>query len=74
MESTWRCSTRCAALYGYQIEAADITFGLKIRGRSVRAEAFIARVLNEAFDLNLDAKTCSPHAKEIVAILRQKGG
>ena len=56
----------------YRVEAADIVFGLKLRGRSVRADAFVARVLNDAFDLSLDAKTCSPHAKEIVAILQEK--
>ena len=48
-------------------------FGLKIRGRSVKAEQFIADVLNQAFDLNLDPKSCVPYAKEIVAILQKTG-
>lgn len=60
-------------LDGYRIEAGDIIFGLKIRGRSLKAEQFVADVLNQAFDLSLDAQSCTPHAKEIVAILRQKG-
>jgi hypothetical protein len=60
-------------LDGYRIEAADIIFGLKIRGRSVKAEQFIADVLNQAFDLSLDAKSCVPYAKEIVAILQKTG-
>ncbi len=60
-------------LDGYRIEATDIIVGLKIRSQSVRAEAFIARILNEAFDLSLDAKSCVPYAKEIVAILQKTG-
>ena len=58
---------------GYRIEAGDIIFGLKIRGRSVKAEQFVADVLNQAFDLSLDPKSCVPYAKEIVAILQQQG-
>lgn len=38
----------------------------------MRADEFVARVLNDAFDLGLDAKTCSPQAKEMVAILQKK--
>lgn len=60
-------------LDGYRIEAGDIIFGLKIRGRSVKAEQFVADVLNQAFDLSLDSKSCTPHAKEILAILQHKG-
>ena len=60
-------------LDGYRMEAGDIIFGLKIRGRSVKAEQFIADVLNQAFDLNLDPKSCVPYAKEIVAILQKTG-
>ena len=60
-------------LDGYRIEAGDIIFGLKIRGRSVKAEQFVADVLNQAFDLSLDAKSCVPYAKEIVAILQKTG-
>ena len=60
-------------LDGYRIEAGDIIFGLKIRGRSVKAEQFVADVLNQAFDLSLDPKSCVPYAKEIVAILQQQG-
>ena len=59
-------------LDGYRVEAADILFGLKLRRRSVGTDAFVARVLNDTFDLSLDVKTCSPHAKEIVAILQEK--
>lgn len=59
-------------LDGYRVEAADIIFGLKLRGRSVRSDAFVAWVLNDAFDLSVNVKTCSPHAKEIVAILQEK--
>ncbi|HCN68529.1 MAG TPA: hypothetical protein DIT03_09730 [Candidatus Accumulibacter sp.] len=59
-------------LDGYRVEAADILFGLKLRGRSVRADEFVAMVLNDAFDLGLDAKTRSPQAKEIVPILQEK--
>ena len=58
---------------GYRIEAGDILFGLKIRGRSVKAEQFVADVLNQAFDLSLDPKSCVPYAKEIVAILQKTG-
>ena len=58
---------------GYRIEAGDIIFGLKIRGRSVKAEQFVADVLNQAFDLSLDPKSCVPYAKEIVAILQKTG-
>ena len=60
-------------LDGYRVEAADIIFGLKIRGRSVRAEQLVADILNQAFELSLDSKSCAPHAKEIVAILQKKG-
>ena len=60
-------------LDGYRIEAGDIIFGLKIRGRSLKAEQFVADVLNQAFDLSLDAKSCAPHAKEILAILQKTG-
>ena len=60
-------------LDGYRIEAGDILFGLKIRGRSVKAEQFIADVLNQAFDLSLNAKSCVPYAKEILAILQRQG-
>ena len=60
-------------LDGYRIEAGDILFGLKIRGRSVKAEQFVADVLNQAFDLSLDAKSCAPHVKGIVAILQKTG-
>jgi hypothetical protein len=60
-------------LDGYRIEAGDIIFGFKIRGRSLKAEQFIADVLNQAFDLSLDAASCAPHAKEIVAILQKTG-
>ena len=60
-------------LDGYRIEAGDILFGLKIRGRSVKAEQFVADVLNQAFDLSLDPKSCVPYAKEIVAILQKTG-
>lgn len=60
-------------LDGYMIEAGDIIFGLKIRGRSVKAEQFVADVLNQAFDLSLDPKSCVPYAKEIVAILQKTG-
>jgi hypothetical protein len=60
-------------LDGYRIEAGDIIFGLKIRGRFVKAEQFVADVLNQAFDLRLDAKSCFPYAKEIVAILQKTG-
>jgi hypothetical protein len=59
-------------LDGYRVEAADIIFGLKIRGRSVRAEQCVADVLNQAFDLDLDPQSCTPHAKEILAILQQQ--
>jgi len=57
---------------GHRVEAADILFGFKLRGRSVRADEFVARILIDAFDLGLDAKTRSPHAKEMVAILQEK--
>ena len=59
-------------LDGHRVEAADILFGFKLRGRSVRADEFVARILNDAFDRGLDAKTRSPQAKEMVAILQKK--
>jgi len=60
-------------LDGYRIEAGDIIFGFKIRGRSLKAEQFVADVLNQAFDLSLDAESCAPRAKEIIAILQKTG-
>jgi len=66
-------ATEVPDLAGYRIEAGDIIFGLKIRGRSLKAEQFVADVLNQAFDLSLDAKSCAPHAKEILAILQKTG-
>jgi len=66
-------ATEVPDLAGYRIEAGDIIFGLKIRGRSLKAEQFVADVLNQAFDLSLDAKSCAPHVKEIVAILQKTG-
>ncbi len=60
-------------LDGYRIEAGDIIFGLKMRGRSVKAEQLVADVLNQAFDLNLDPKSCVPYANEILAILQRQG-
>ncbi|QKS28254.1 MAG: hypothetical protein HT579_04475 [Candidatus Accumulibacter similis] len=57
---------------GLRVEAADILFGLTLRGRSVRADEFVARVVNDALDLSIVAKTCSPLAKENVAILQEK--
>jgi hypothetical protein len=37
-------ATEVPDLAGYRIEAGDIIFGLKIRGRSLKAEQFVADV------------------------------
>ena len=59
-------------LDGYRTEATDIIFGFRMRGRSVSAERIVMEVLNQAFDLALDAQSCIDPAKEIVAILGKK--
>ena len=56
-------------LDGYRVEAADIIFGLKVRGNSVKPERLVMEVLNQAFDLSLTPQSCSVPAQEIAAIL-----
>jgi len=62
-----------ADLDGYRVEAADIIFGLKVRGNSVKPERLVMEVLNQAFDLSLTPQSCIVPAKEIAAILGKKG-
>lgn len=56
-------------LDGYRVEAADIIFGLKVRGNSVKPERLVMEVLNQAFDLSLTPQSCIVPAQEIAAIL-----
>ncbi|KAF0165240.1 MAG: hypothetical protein FD157_1592 [Rhodocyclaceae bacterium] len=59
-------------LDGYRVEAADIVFGLKIRGDSVSLEKHVMDVLNQAFELKLDPQSCAGPAKKIAAVLAEK--
>ncbi len=56
-------------LDGYRTEATDIIFGLKVRGNSVKPERIVMEVLNQAFDLSLDPKSCIAPAQGIRAIM-----
>jgi hypothetical protein len=56
---------RVADLAGYRVEAADIVFGLGIRYKHIKPEAFVAEVLNQAFDLDLTPQNCIAPAREI---------
>jgi hypothetical protein len=56
-------------LDGYRVEAADIIFGLRVRGNSVNPERLVMEVLNQAFDLILTPQSCIVPAQKIVAIL-----
>jgi len=62
-----------ADLDGYRVEAADIIFGLKVRGNSVKPERLVMEVLNQAFDLSLTPRSCIVPAQEIAAILGKNG-
>jgi hypothetical protein len=59
-------------LDGYRVEAADIVFGLKVRGDSVKPEKHVMDVLNQAFGLRLDLQSCVGPAKKISAVLAKK--
>lgn len=59
-------------LDGYRVEAADIVFGLKVRGDSVSPEKHVMDVLNQAFGLKLDLQSCVGPAKKITAVLAEK--
>jgi len=61
-----------ADLDGYLVEAADIIFALKTRGKSAKPERLVMTVLNQAFDLTLDAQSCQAPAREIAAILAKQ--
>ena len=56
-------------MIGYRVEAADIIFGLKVRGNSVKPERLVMEVLNQAFDLSLPLQSCIAPAQEIVTIV-----
>jgi hypothetical protein len=62
-----------ADLDGYRVEAADIIFGLKVRGNSVKPERLVMEVLNQAFDLSLTPQSCIVPAQEVVAVLGKNG-
>ncbi|MEN6620455.1 MAG: hypothetical protein ABFD50_02745 [Smithella sp.] len=62
-----------ADLDGYRVEAADIIFGLKVRGNSNKPELLVMEVLNQAFDLSLTPQSCIAPAQEIAVILGKKG-
>jgi hypothetical protein len=62
-----------ADLDGYRVEAADIIFGLKVRGNSVKPERLVMEVLNQAFDLSLTPQSCIVPAQEIAAVLGKNG-
>jgi len=62
-----------ADLDGYRVEAADIIFGLKVRGNSVKPERLVMEVLNQAFDLSLTPQSCIVPEKEIEEIMGKKG-
>jgi hypothetical protein len=64
---------KVADLDGYRVEAADIIFGLGIRGKYVKPEIVVAEVLNQAFDLDLTPQSCIAPAREIAAILGKEG-
>ncbi|MDO8311402.1 MAG: DUF1871 family protein [Sideroxyarcus sp.] len=59
-------------LDGYRVEAADIVFGLKMRGDSVKPERHVMEVLNQAFGLKLDLQSCVGPAQKISAVLAKK--
>jgi hypothetical protein len=64
---------KMADLDGYRVEAADIVFGLGIRGKYIKPEILVADVLNQAFDLALTPQSCIAPAREIAAMLGKEG-
>lgn len=43
-----------------------------MRGNAIKPERFVIDVLNQAFDLNLTARSCAVAAQEIMAILGKR--
>lgn len=59
-------------LDGYRTEAIDIIAVLQLRRGSGEEEKVVMNVLNQAFDLSLEASECVEPTKKIMAILIKK--
>jgi hypothetical protein len=59
-------------LDGYRTEAIDIIAVIQLRRGSGEEEKVVMNVLNQAFDLSLEASECVEPAKKIMAILTNK--
>ena len=59
-------------LDGYRTEAIDIIAALRLRRGSGEEENLVMNILNQAFDLSLEANECVEPAQKIMAILTKK--
>lgn len=59
-------------LDGYRTEAIDIIAVLRLPRGSGNEEQVVMNVLNQAFDLSLEASECVEPAKKVMAILTNK--
>ena len=55
----------------YRTEAIDILFAIEVAPNSTSVDRIVRDVLNQAFDLSLDLKTCSEPAQKITAVLNK---
>ena len=58
-------------LDNYHTEAIDILFAIEVAPNSDSIDRIVQEVLNQAFDLSLDLKTCSEPAQKITAVLNK---
>ncbi len=57
-------------LDGYRAEAIDIIMALRIQPKKI--ESVVKEVLNQAFDLSLEANDCIEPARKIIGILEKR--
>jgi hypothetical protein len=58
-------------LDNYHTESIDILFAIEVAPSSDSIDRIVQDVLNQAFDLSLDLKTCSEPAQKITAVLNK---
>ena len=64
---------RVSDLDGYKTEAIDILFELEMSSmNNARVKKVVMHVLNEAFDIDVDASESSDAANRIIGILSKK--